>query len=154
MKTDIQKAHLDCTSLEHPLHHIPIRPQHPRVMYTKSAIKQLLHLLIPRPANLPTEPPVHGMLRAQEIVTDAFLQRGLGEHHTRLDRVLAGVDEDHDLVALRDELGNFLEGDGVEVLARLRGAGLALDAEEVLFQGYWTEGGVEVEETFVFGDAV
>ena len=47
--------YLDSLRLKHSLHHVPIAPQHTRVVNAKSVVEQLLHLLIPAHPDIPPE---------------------------------------------------------------------------------------------------
>lgn len=124
--------YLDRTRLEHPLHHVPVRPQHPRMMDPKPMVKQLPHLLIPRLPDIPPEEVELRMLLAAEVVEPPVGERGLLDRLGGLDGLLARVHEHHDLVALAHELRDFLVCDAVEVLLRLRAVGLPAYADEVL----------------------
>lgn len=100
-------ADLDAIRLKHPLHHIPITSQHPRMMNPKPIIKQLLHLLVPRHADLSPEKVELRMSAGIEIDRVAFHLGHLFELFGGLDGVFAGVDEDHDLVAGVDVFGHL-----------------------------------------------
>lgn len=54
-------------------------------------------------------------------------------------------------MAFLDEVEDLFEGDAVEVSTGLGRVGFAFDAEKVLFERDWAEGGVEVEEAMMSG---
>ena len=131
--------------------------------------RKLLHLPIPTAPHIPLERSPFLVLVRVEQVDDPFRHRLLPQRLRRLDRVLARMNEDHDLVTRFEELGDLCrrqhcrEGRGreaylvergvVERGAGLDASGFALDADKVLFEWDWTEGGVKVEEALVAVDS-
>lgn len=119
----------------------------------ETAVGKILHLAVAARAEIALEAlqlAVRVLRRGRvDQVEDAFLDRLLAEHLRRLDRVFTSVDKDHALMSGFDEFGDLVEGGVVEVRPRLRAAGLALDAKEMLLERDGTERRVEEEETGV-----
>lgn len=124
---------------------------------TESRVGKILHLSIATRREVSLEAlqfPVRVLVGGGvDHVEDAFGGRLLAQHLSGLDRLLASVDEDHALVSRLDELGDLVEGSAVKVPAGLGASGLALDADKVLLERNWSEGGVEEEQACVSIDA-
>ena len=147
-------THLDRPRLKHPLHHVPVFTQHTSVVYAKPKIKEFFHLLVARLANVPPKVSKLRVVLTTEVLQNPVCLRGLFERLGSAHRLFPCVHEDHNLVALLHELGNLLESNPFEVAFRLWAVRLAFDTDEVLLQGDWAEGRIEVEETGLFGYAV
>lgn len=126
-------------------------------MDTEPRVGKILHLSIATRREVSLEAlqfPVRVLVGGGvDHVEDAFGGRLLAQHLSRLDCLLASVDEDHALVTRLDELGDLVEGSAVEVPAGLGAAGLALHADKVLLEGDWSERRVEEEQARVPIDA-
>lgn len=122
-------------------------------MYTKPRLKQILHLLIPTRRDVPPILVVFRMFNVLKERRYPFIQRHLLQLRRRLDSLLAGMDEHHDLVSLLDELRHLVKDDAVHVLGLTLRSRLTLDTEEVLFERDRTERGVKEEETLISVDA-
>ena len=114
------QTHLDSLVLKHLLHHVPITPQHARMMYPKARIKQLLHLLVPtRPYLLPVKLKL-GMIRRLKERSHAFFHRRFLDLDRTLDRLFACMDKYHDLMSVLHHLRDLVKDDLVKVACLLR----------------------------------
>jgi len=77
------------------------------MMYPESCIEKLLHLFVPRRCYISTVKLEAGMFAGLEGRDHAFLHRHLFDLLSRLNGFLPGVNKDHDLVTVSNELGDL-----------------------------------------------
>lgn len=107
---------------------------------TEAEVEKLLHLLVPRLPDISPEEVELRVVLAAEFLQCPIVLGGFPDRFRCLYSLLPRVDENHDLVALTNELRHLLEHDVVCVLPRRCAIGLTLNTDEVLFQRDWTEG--------------
>lgn len=83
------------------------------MMDTKTVIKELFHLLIPRFPNIPFENFKLWMLDAAELIQKALDHRCFLQGFSSFDGLLSSVHENHDLVTFFDKFRDLFVGDVV-----------------------------------------
>lgn len=102
-------------------------------MDTKAIIKKLLHLLV---AGLPDVSTVNAPLRvvfATVVQKRSFCSGCILQSKCGVDSFLAGMHEDHDLVALLNQFRDLLKGNSVQISLRLDTPWFTPDTYEMLF---------------------
>lgn len=85
------------------------------MVYPEARIKELLHLLVLRHSNISSEEREPGIVDTREQFDISFLCCCFFQRKRSFDRFLPGVDEDHNLVTLANQLQNALISYAVEI---------------------------------------
>ncbi len=94
---------------------------------TEAMVEQQLHLLVPRLTYLPTEKVPLWVLLTTEIIHNTFHKGGLFQIRGCFHSLFPSVNENHNLMTLRDQFGNLFKSDVIKILPRLGTPRFAFD---------------------------